>query len=791
MRQVRPFNFDWQFKPSFDFRDLLIEDHLGFELVHIPHQFPLDHLTYVDESLGFKSMCYRKAFVLDTSLRNRRVIFQFGAVAHHAKVYVNQQLICEHIGGYTAFDADATEAILWESTNWIVVVANGSERADIPPFGHVVDYLGYHGIYREVTMILTGKNYLKDLFVQTKEKTTGVYSVSVSVDIVCSNPQDFSLQITLKKAEIIVAKINRNIIDAQNIVEFDVDSPVLWDINNPQLYYLELKLMKNEVEVDAISDMFGFRTFEFTKNGFFLNGIKRNLIGLNRHQSYPHMGYAAVESLQRNDAEVLKKMLHVNLVRTSHYPQSQHFIRACDELGLLVFTELPGWQHIGDENWQENALNMLKEMIVQYRNHPSIILWGVRINESADHHDLYTKSNKIAHSLDPSRPTSGVRNFKGSELLEDVYSYNDFSHSGNNAGCEDPDKICNNLEVPFIISEHNGHMFPVKSFDNQVLRTSQALRHGKVISDALKYPRVNAVIGWCMNDYQTHKDFGSGDKICHHGVLDMFRQPKTAAKMYMAQQKDIYLDVDSSMSMGDYPSSNMNQVAVFTNCDTVSLYKNEVMLGEYEVVKKNGFNEPLIISDFIGNQIRTNEDYSEKIADQIKDVLVSYNRYGMDLPLNKKLLMGKLMAFNHLTFEKGAAMYLKYVGNWGSESVVYTFVGKRKGEVIECRRGAVTHKKMSVSFDRDELVEAGTYDVMTVTCEVVDQNNQKLVYFQSAISVSVSGQANLIGPSLISFTGGSAVFYVRSMGKVGESVITINCPGFEELRRNIIIRKLL
>ena len=791
MRQVRPFNFDWQFKPSFDFRDLLIEDHLGFELVHIPHQFPLDHLTYVDESLGFKSMCYRKAFVLDTSLRNRRVIFQFGAVAHHAKVYVNQQLICEHIGGYTAFDADATEAILWESTNWIVVVADGSERADIPPFGHVVDYLGYHGIYREVTMILTGKNYLKDLFVQTKEKTTGVYSVSVSVDIVCSNPQDFSLQITLKKAEIIVAKINRNIIDAQNIVEFDVDSPVLWDINNPQLYYLELKLMKNEVEVDAISDMFGFRTFEFTKNGFFLNGIKRNLIGLNRHQSYPHMGYAAVESLQRNDAEVLKKMLHVNLVRTSHYPQSQHFIRACDELGLLVFTELPGWQHIGDENWQENALNMLKEMIVQYRNHPSIILWGVRINESADHHDLYSKSNKIAHSLDPSRPTSGVRNFKGSELLEDVYSYNDFSHSGNNAGCEDPDKICNNLEVPFIISEHNGHMFPVKSFDNQVLRTSQALRHGKVISDALKYPRVNAVIGWCMNDYQTHKDFGSGDKICHHGVLDMFRQPKTAAKMYMAQQKDIYLDVDSSMSMGDYPSSNMNQVAVFTNCDTVSLYKNEVMLGEYEVVKKNGFNEPLIISDFIGNQIRTNEDYSEKIADQIKDVLVSYNRYGMDLPLNKKLLMGKLMAFNHLTFEKGAAMYLKYVGNWGSESVVYTFVGKRKGEVIECRRGAVTHKKMSVSFDRDELVEAGTYDVMTVTCEVVDQNNQKLVYFQSAISVSVSGQANLIGPSLISFTGGSAVFYVRSMGKVGESVITINCPGFEELRRNIIIRKLL
>jgi beta-galactosidase len=789
MRQIRPFNFDWQFKPSFDSRDLLIEDHMGFELVQIPHQYSLDHLTYVDESMGFRPMCYRKAFVLDTTLRNRRVVFQFEAVAHHAKVYVNQQLICEHLGGYTAFEADATEAILWDSTNWIVVVADGSENPMIPPFGHVVDYLGYHGMYREVTMILTGKNYLENLFVQTKEKSSHLYSVSVSVDIVCSNPQDFTLQVTLRKADDIVAQFSRNIIDAQNFVEFDVESPHLWDIDDPQLYDIELKLMKNEVEADVINDTFGFRTFEFTKSGFFLNGIKRNLIGLNRHQSYPYMGYAAVESLQRKDAEILKDVLHVNIVRTSHYPQSKHFIRACDDLGLLVFTELPGWQHIGDEKWRENALSMLEEMIVQYRNHPSILLWGVRINESADHHDFYTTSNALARRLDPSRPTSGVRNFKGSELLENVYAYNDFSHTGDNAGCEDPDKICNNPEVPFIISEHNGHMYPVKSFDNQVLRTSQALRHAKVISDALNYPRVNGVIGWCMNDYQTHKDFGSGDKVCHHGVLDMFRQPKTAAKTYMSQQKDIFLDVDSSMSMGDYPSSNMRQVVVFTNCDSVSLYKNDILLGSYDVIKKNGFNEPVIITDFIGNQIRTNEEYSEKIADQIKDVLVSYNRYGMDMPLSKKLLMAKLMTANKLTFEKGASMYTKYVGNWGSESVVYTFVGKRGDEVIECKRSAVTSKKMSVSFDREALVESDTYDVIAVTCEIADQNDQKLVYFQGAISVSISGQARLIGPSIVSFTGGSAVVYIRSIGKTGEAIVIIESPGFDKVQKNISIIK--
>lgn len=787
MRQIRPFNFDWQFKPSFEPRDLLIENHLGYELVHIPHQYPLDHLTYADETIGFKPMCYRKAFVLDSTLRNRRVIFQFDAVAHHAKVYVNQQLIAEHVGGYTAFEADVTDAILWDSTNWIVVVADGSENPSIPPFGHVVDYLGYHGIYREITMILTGKNYMEDLFVRTFKKEGNIFNVTVSVNIVCSNPQDFQLHVNLKKDGETVDHLERNIIDAVNIVDFDVSDPQLWDIDDPQLYNIELLLIKNDTEVDRMTDTFGFRTFAFTKDGFFLNDKKRSLIGLNRHQSYPYMGYAAVKSLQRRDAEILKNQLHVNIVRTSHYPQSKHFIRACDELGLLVFTELPGWQHIGDQQWQDQACHMLEEMIVQYRNHPSIILWGVRINESSDHHDFYTKTNHMARNLDPSRPTSGVRYIKNSELLEDVYAYNDFSHTGDNAGCEDPDKVCKNTEAPYIISEHNGHMYPVKSFDNQLLRTSQALRHAKVISDALNYPRINAVIGWVMNDYQTHKDFGSGDKVCHHGVLDMFRVPKTAAKTYMAQQKDLYLDVDSAMSMGDYPSSNMRQVVVFTNCDSVTLYKNEVKLGEYPVMKKNGFNEPLIIADFFGNQIRENENYSEKVADQIKDVLVSYNRYGTDMPLSKKLLMVKLMTVNRLTFEKGASMYLKYIGNWGSESVVYTFVGKRGDEIIECKRSAVTQKNLKVTFDKEELVESDTYDALTVTCEVTDQNSQRLVYFQGALSVKISGQAKLIGPSLISFTGGSAVFTIRSNGKAGEAIVDIECPGFEGVSRIISV----
>lgn len=101
-----------------------------------------------------------------------------------------------------------------------------------------------------------------------------------------------------------------------------------------------------------------------------------------------------------------------------------------------MFTEIPGWQHIGGENWKDQAVENTREMVLQYRNHPSIVLWGVRINESQDDDELYRRTNAAAHELDPSRATSGVRFLEKSHLLEDVYAYNDFSHTGDNPGCK-------------------------------------------------------------------------------------------------------------------------------------------------------------------------------------------------------------------------------------------------------------------------------------------------------------------------------------------------------------------
>ena len=146
-----------------------------------------------------------------------------------------------------------------------------------------------------------------------------------------------------------------------------------------------------------------------------------------------------------------------------------------------MFTELPGSQRIGDDNWKDAACEMLQEMLLQNRSHPSIILWGVRINESVDDNAFYTRTNKIAHQLDPSRAASGVRYLEKSHLLEDVYAYNDFSHNGVTPGAKPKKDVTPDMGKACFISECNGHMYPTRSLPTMA-RTGRntALRHVRV-----------------------------------------------------------------------------------------------------------------------------------------------------------------------------------------------------------------------------------------------------------------------------------------------------------------------
>ena len=148
-----------------------------------------------------------------------------------------------------------------------------------------------------------------------------------------------------------------------NFSSKDQINALLWDIDNPNLYDIKVELYRNDTLLDEKIIRFGFRKIEARADGFCLNYQKIKIRGLNRHQSYPYVGYAMPKSIQEEDELILKNELGVNAVRTSHYPNSAHFINKCDEIGLLVFTEIPGWQHIGDKIRKIKQSLMLKRWL--------------------------------------------------------------------------------------------------------------------------------------------------------------------------------------------------------------------------------------------------------------------------------------------------------------------------------------------------------------------------------------------------------------------------------------------
>ena len=495
----------WEFVPQW-FDGFALGEGVG-EQIRIPHTVQEMLLHYSDHE-SYQMVCgYRNSLTIEESMRGQRQFLQFDGAAHIATVYCNGAELMTHRCGYTAFRVDITDHVRYGQENIIAVKLDTTENPAVPPFGFVIDYLTYGGIYREVWLESKNPRHIEDIYLTTPDLTT----LKVQVTAVQAEGCGFRTEILEENGRVVLSQQN-----AAGNGTFKLCYPAAkpWELDNPTRYICRVSLLSPEGEVlDVVEDKFGFRTAEFRANEFLLNGKKVFLRGLNRHQSYPYIGYAATESLQREDARILKEELGCVIVRTSHYPQSQHFIDECDRLGLLVFTEIPGWQHIGDESWKEQAIENTKEMVLQYRNHPSIILWGVRINESQDDNDFYIRTNAAAHALDPSRATSGVRFSKQSALYEDVYSYNDFSHTGKNAGVEHKKAVTPDMTKALLISENNGHMFPTKPYDTWSRRQEHALRHARVQNDAAADGQHVGCISWCMFDYATHKDFGSGDRI--------------------------------------------------------------------------------------------------------------------------------------------------------------------------------------------------------------------------------------------------------------------------------------
>ena len=767
-------NDDWKFTPEYS-DEFLRSDNSHLLSVRLPHTCKELPFHYFSEE-EYQMVCgYQKIVSVPKQWQEKKVFLTVDGAAHYAEVFVNGEKCGEHYSGYTAFTLELSQVLKYGMDNVITIKVDSRETLNVPPFGHVIDYMTYGGIYRDVYVDIKEPTYIQDVFAKTDVTGKLVSEVSIVGDI-----NGFTVRQTVVKEEKNICETSADATGHMVTLECLVNEVEVWDIENPSLYQVKTELVADNRVIDVHEVRVGFRSARFEKDGFYLNGKKVKIRGLNRHQSYPYVGYAMPRSMQEFDANVLKKELGLNAVRTSHYPQSQYFIDRCDEIGLLVFTEFPGWQHIGDEEWKGHAVNNVEEMILQYRNHPSIILWGVRINESVDDEEFYTRTNALAHKLDPTRQTGGVRCIKKSQLLEDVYTYNEFVHDGKAPGCEAKEKVTSDVNKPYLITEYNGHMFPTKTFDCEDHRSEHALRHARVLDSVSSYEDISGSFGWSMADYNTHRDFGSGDRICYHGVLDMFRNPKMAAAVYASQQeKEMVLEVGSGMDIGEHPASRRGKVWMFTNADSVKMYKNGRLLKEY-IPHNDHFkhlkNSPILIDDYIGNAIVENETYSPKVAEMLKIALnhIALHGYGQ-LPPKILWIAFQCIVLYHMSMDEIVALYTKYIGDWGGTATEYRFEAIKNGEVVKTVTKTTMNKpSLFVYVSSNVLEEKNSYDVAAVRIRAVDENHNLLNYCNEALELSAEGPIEIIGPKIVPLRGGMSGTYVKTVGESGKATLVIS-----------------
>jgi beta-galactosidase len=788
-RKVILLNFGWRYtaNDNYKYAEPSYDDSL-WELVDIPHTNRELPLHYFDDRLFCFVSWYRKEIPTIHETQGRRFFLRFEGVSTSATVYAGGVVVGLHEGGFTPFEVELTGHIVPGRPMLVAVRVDSTEQPDVPPFGGVVDYLTYGGIYREVALKSVPPCYIRDVFVQTPNPLDPVKTVVAQIALDRAEIDASEIATSLVYVDVlndhgsVLTSIGPQAAGERLTFQDSVQDVRLWDLETPVLYTLRVRLMVGNLQVDEVDVRFGFRQAVFTNEGFFLNGRLVKLRGLNRHQSYPYVGYAMPRSQQEADARMLKNELGLQIVRTSHYPQSTAFLNCCDEIGLLVFTEIPGWQHIGkSSHWRELALQSVREMVERDRNHPCVVLWGVRINESPDDDELYTATNKLAKELDPTRQTAGVRNFKGSHLLEDVYTYNDFVHNGTNRPLDTPISVCKSNKHPYLVTEHNGHMFPTKTFDTEDKRLEHALRHARVLDAMYGDKQIAGAIGWCMSDYNTHREFGSGDQICHHGVTDMFRIPKLAASVYASQKDDPpVMNVSSHMAIGEHAAHNIGDVYVFTNCDKVRLLYNGGEVGLfYPNFKRFPHlpHPPVIVDDLIGSRLDAEKEFSSTDRYRLKRVLLSASEHGMNLPVGDKLTMAYLLLRYRLSFADGVRLFERYVGSWDGNERIWTFEGYRGGNLV-CSSvfTCAEHPMLSIEADRPTMREGDTYDVLMLIVSARGEHGQLLQFSNDPVLISVEGPIRLMGPSTISLSGGSAGLYIRTCGGTGEAVVHVHSP---------------
>lgn len=736
----QPLVSDWRFR--------LREEGAGEVSVDLPHSPFAADLDGND--LWFGVCEYSRRVVVPTHGEGERVALYVGAAMQITKVLVDGVEVGGNVGGYLPFEIDLTRFVFGKSEVEVTIELDNRHHESVPPGKPIeeLDFCWYGGLYQGVELRVYPTIYLTDsihsgpaaggVFIRTESIVDGTATLAVSAKIANASSDDAAVELRWQLADADGHEVLRYhspvaTVLADNSYAFEASLMVpnahLWSPASPNLYRLTAVLLRvgGEEVLDQWTVTCGIRRIAFSRSGgFVINGRQQRLRGVNRHQDFPRVGYAAPRAAQYREAQRIKEA-GFDYVRLSHYPQSPHFLDACDQFGLVVTNCIPGWQFFGDEAFQQNCAEFARRLVRRDRNHPCVVLWELSLNETTMSVEFMRMMHRIGHEEYPgdqmftcgwqdefdvylhSRQHGAIHTWRNGDKALVVAEYGDWEYYANNEGFDQKSGTG--------LLDQRSNSRKLRG-DGEAGLLRQTLNHVEALNDTQASPAVLDGL-WSMNDYPRGYD--------HHraacGLMDSFRLPKFSYYFFRSQR-------DATESGTHWEGGPMvfaathwrtplpdSQLWVFSNCDTVELRVNGA---EFAPAKRPEFSNwsalphpPFVFSD----------------VDFESGELEALGR-----------INGQIVARNLVRTPETPA-WLKL---WTDEAN------------ISCRPG-----------ESDLLmVHAGLYDAADTLCidEVV------IVEFEGSQSVDI------IGPRLIRTEAGIASIVVRVPAAASPFRLRVRCP---------------
>ncbi|MGA2322634.1 MAG: glycoside hydrolase family 2 TIM barrel-domain containing protein [Sedimentisphaerales bacterium] len=744
------FNAGWKFYKgtvSGDAASGSSYDDSSWLAVNLPHNPPLSGQSGPDAArppwtpsgYSYEGVSwYRKHFTLDNSYQGRKIFIEFEAVSIRADIWVNGTLIptTPHYGGYLPFTIDITSYVNFGGAdNVIAVKADNTDDANTP-IGNA-SWFNWGGIYRDAWLNITDNLHVTNAVYANTVADGGIFVTYPSVSESQAQVQ-VKTQIQNEYATSKNCTVATYIVDANNTViarmantysiaagsyytftqAATVNSPCLWHPYHPNLYTVYTEVYDGSNSIDTYSTRIGIKSISFSKAaGFQINGQPFKFMGTNRLQDFPYIGYAMGNVGQQRDAQKLREA-GFEFVRTSHYPPDPAFLEACDELGIMVMDEIPGFQYDGGTLFEQRSYQNMRDMIRRDRNHPCVIAWELSLNEYYFTATYANNAYNIGHAEYPGNqcfvtgweiagtsypdiyiatPHAGARTYSGSKpLIVDEYGEYEYDLLGN-----------------YYSDVHRGDIG--SGYYGEAAMINQAANHqnGHNINLGMTYLCGDSL--WVGIDYGPYPQ----------GVLDTFRLPKFSYYFFQSQRDPnvIIAGIDSGpmVHIANYwTASSPTPVKVFSNCDQVALYLNNV----------------LIATQYPDNDV------------------------------NSTKLPHPPFTFTGLTFQSGTLTAQGLIGG----QVVATH--------IVTTPGAATALSVAFDLDVNDVLPANGSETIAVNASIVDANGTLIpAASYTSVNFSVTGPATMASPAAITAEAGIATGYIRVTNQPGLITVTATASG--------------